>query len=133
MRTLYLITTLLALGGCAMPTGDMMDNKYMERIAEPAPAGMAGDWTGTMGPYLMSLRIGSNGAGVMCSAYNTNNSVNNLKYSAGNLYFQDGTRMAAQLSGENLIGTSPYFGSSTTKLYKDPGFKQAAPYCSKNL
>jgi hypothetical protein len=133
MRTLFLIPALLALGGCAMPTGDMMDNKYMERTAEPVPAGVAGDWTGTMGPYLLSMRIGSNGAGVMCSAYHTNNAVMNLKYSGGTLYFQDGTRLPIQPAGDNLVGTSPYFGSAKTTLYKDQGFAQAAPYCRNNL
>lgn len=133
MRTLLLIPALLALGGCAMPTSDMTNNNYMERTTEPAPPGVAGDWTGTMGPYLLSMRIGSNGAGVMCSAYHTNNAVMNLKYSAGTLYFQDGTRLPIQPAGDTLVGTSPYFGSATTTLYKDPGFTQAAPYCKANL
>lgn len=133
MRTLLLIPLMATLGGCAMPTGDMTNNKYMERTAEAAPAGIAGDWTGTMGPYLLSMRIGSNGAGVMCSAYNTNNSVMNLKYSSGTLYFQDGTRLTVQPSGNTLVATSPYFGSATTTLYKDQGFAQAAPFCKSNL
>lgn len=133
MRTLLLIPLLITLGGCAMPTADMTNNRYMEQTAEAAPPGISGDWTGTMGPYLLSLRIGRDGSGVMCSAYHTSNAVMNLKYNAGTLYFQDGTRLTIQPSGNTLIGTSPYFGSATTTLYKDQGFAQAAPYCRNSL
>ena len=133
MRNHLLIPALCLLAGCAMPTSDLLDNQYMARVAEPVPAGTAGEWTGTMGPYLMSLRIEASGAGIVCSSYNTTNTVGNLKYSGGNLYFQDGTRAEIRPAGDTLALTSPYFGKSRSTFYRDPGLAQAAPYCKRNM
>jgi hypothetical protein len=116
-----------------MPTDDLLNNRYMERRQETVPVGVAGDWTGTMGPYLVTVRLAADGTGLMCSSYNTNNTVINLKYAAGVLYFQDGTRMEIAKVGETLAGKTPYFGSATTKLYPDMGLSQAAPYCKKAM
>ena len=133
MRNIYLTAALLVLGGCAMPSSDMQNNRYMERLAEPVPASMVGDWTGTMGPYLMTIRLAKDGNGVMCWAYSRNNTVYNLKYSAGNVYLQDGTRMELSQAGDLLTAKSPYLGTTSAKLYPDNGLAQAAPFCKQSL
>lgn len=124
---------LAMLSGCAMPAADQLDNRYMERRNESVPEGMAGEWTGTMGPYLMSIRLLGDGTGLMCSSFNANSSVVNLKYAGGVLYFQDGTRMEIKKIGQYLNGTLPYFGNAQTKLYPDNGLAQASPYCKKSM
>ena len=133
MKNLILLGAFAALSGCVMPTDDLLNNRYMEHVPEAPPAGMAGDWTGTMGPYLLTLRIDQDGTGRMCSSYLQNNSVNALKYAGGTLYYQDGTRTAANYSSDTLTILAPYFNSQPSRLVRDTGLKQAAPYCQQNL
>ncbi|WP_243787465.1 hypothetical protein [Pseudomonas amygdali] len=77
----------------------------MERPAEPAPRELVGDWTGAMGPYLVTLCITSTGTGIMCSSFNAKDTASNLKYRVGT---QDGTHMKISSAGGGVQVTSPY-------------------------
>lgn len=50
MRMLMVVSLAGVLAGCAMPFDDMHNNQYMNHQPQAVPAGMAGSWTGVMGP-----------------------------------------------------------------------------------
>lgn len=129
----FVVGVAVALAGCASGIDDMINNKFMEHIPERTPAGMTGDWTGVNGPYMISMQMGEDGVGLLCGAYSTNNSLQNIKYNGGVIYIQDGTRMNVALTAEGLTATPPYDFAKDIKLIKDSGFKQAAPFCKQNM
>lgn len=122
-----------ALAGCSLPTTDMMSNQYMEHSAEPVPAGMAGDWTGTSGPYLVTLRLNADGTGALCNSYGASNYLQAVKYQGGTLYVQDGARLALTPNGDALTGMAPYTGSRPIRFLRDDDLKNAPPYCKTAL
>lgn len=138
-----LAVLLLALAGCAAdPIGvnALMDNKYMERTAEPVPKEMAGTWTGVAGPYLMTMIIQPDGTGVSCGSWHKHNSTFRIKHQAGMLYFSDGSSMIADMAGDHLVlslkdKSAAKFANMPTefKYYRDDALKEAAPYCRKEL
>ena len=111
----------------------MMNNQYMEHSAESVPAEMAGDWTGTSGPYLMTLRLNTDGTGALCNSYGASNYLQAVKYRGGMLYVQDGTRLGLTGSGDSLVGMAPYSGSKPIRFMRDEGLKHAPPYCKTAL
>lgn len=123
----------VALAGCSLPTTDMMSNQYMDHSAEPVPAGMAGDWTGTSGPYLVTLRLNADGTGALCNSYGTSNYLQAAKYQGGTLYVQDGARLGLTHSGDTIVGMAPYSGSKPIRFVRDEGLKEAPPYCRTAL
>lgn len=134
MKKIITIISLLGLTACTMPTDDMLNNKFVS--ISPQPLGNVyteSIWTGNNGPYLITLILHNDGTGVMCSSYQTRNSLEKTKYNDGILYDQSGGRTKLSLNGNNLIGNSPYFGAKTIIFYRDNDLKEASIYCKKAI
>lgn len=127
------IAVALLAGGCAMPIDDQLSNRFVEVEPEPLGAGLAGLWTGSSGPYLLTVRLGQDGRGIYCSSWNEKNTLGNLKFSAGRLYLQDGTSMHLRQQDGSLIGKASYTGAQDVRFKSDPGLVEASPYCKSNL
>lgn len=133
MRAIGVVLSLGVLGACAMPTSDMINNDFSTIRAEPAPPGMAGRWTGSSGPYLMTFSLSQDGTGLSCSAWGNNQSIGRIKFDGEQMRFQDGTRLQFTRQGDTLIGRAPYSGAQNIVFVSDPGLTSADPYCSKKI
>jgi hypothetical protein len=134
MRIISILLAALLLAGCAaQQLNDMANNRFMDHDPEQVPAGMAGGWTGTAGPYLMTMRLQESGSGVLCNSYGASNYLQAIKYSGGTIYIQDGTRLSVTLQGDTLAALAPYMGAEPIRFRRDANLAMAAPYCRQNL
>lgn len=133
MRIFGALAVAAALSGCASPLDDMLNNRYAE-IAPVAPsADIVGTWTGTAGPYLMTIQINADGRGVSCWSFLEKNALGSTKYANGRLHFQDGASYELKRSGDKLLGDSGYTGAKVVVFVPDGNLIEASPYCKNNM
>lgn len=124
----------IVLTGCQSPVDDMMNNNFVTIKPEPIPRGLAGTWSGSMGPYLVSMKWQADGHGLYCYSYGTADVLEKLKFSAGVIYNQSGTKLELKESKpESITVFTPYFVGDSYILYSDPDYRNASPYCAKAL
>lgn len=124
---------LSPLSACVAPYEAMKNNQYSQIDPSSPPQEIVGTWTGTSGPYLMTIRVDQDGRGLYCSSWHTNESINNLKYSGGRLYFPDGMTMTAATEGGQLIASYDQKGVPPVRLSRDGNLVEASPYCKEKL
>ncbi len=133
MRILLGAAVIASVAGCAMPMDDMLNNQFSSVVPSAPPHELVGNWTGSSGPYLMTLVIRKDGSGLSCHAWNERNAVSRAKYRDGFVYLQDGTRMRVSSSGSGLAATTSYSGATPLNFVPDPDLREAAPFCAKSL
>ncbi|WP_049784509.1 J517_1871 family lipoprotein [Marinobacter adhaerens] len=123
---------LIALAGCQSPMSDMMNNNFVAITPEPVPEGLAGSWTGNMGPYLVTMKWQSDGHGLFCYSYGTADVLQKLKFSGGKIQIQDGTKLILkEQNPESITVYAPYAAGKDTVLLTDPDYKNASGFCAK--
>lgn len=123
----------LILTGCMAPYEAMRANNYSKVQPEPPPPEILGAWTGTSGPYLVTIKLGPDGRGLLCASWHANESVNNVKYFGGALYLPDGMRIAVGAEGGQLVGQYDQRGMEPIRFYPDLKLVEASPYCKEKL
>lgn len=122
------------LAGCATPLDDLLEGGYSEAVAQPAPEDLVGTWTGSMGPYLMTMVVEPDGTGRYCHSWNEKNAVSRLKYDGDRIVFQDGARAeVVSVSSDQLELRPSYKHADGSVLRPDSNLKLASPYCVKAL
>jgi len=133
MKRFLAIGVVALLAGCAA-SSDLMNNDFPAIAPIAPPKAMVGIWTGSMGPYLTSMRFDVSGAGVMCYSWNGKDVVARLKYDGRQIRISDGMRLdVGGVSSEVLKVRSNYYMGSDFSMYRDDDLSSAAPYCTKNL
>ncbi|WP_028627689.1 J517_1871 family lipoprotein [Metapseudomonas resinovorans] len=133
MRAIALFIAAATLAGCTMPFDDLRNNDFVSVQPQPAPSDIAGVWTGSAGPYLMTLIINSDGTGSHCYTWGESNVLERLKFDGNQVRIQDGSRLKVYRSGYQLIGQAPYTGSQPINFVQDSNLANASVYCAKNL
>lgn len=135
MRILFLaFLAAAALVGCATPLDDLLEGGYSEAAAQPAPESLVGTWTGSMGPYLVTMVVEPDGTGRYCHSWNEKNAVSRLKFDGRRLAFQDGSVASIiDLAPDKLVIHPDYSHASRAALRPDPNLVEASPYCMKAL
>ncbi|XEG74009.1 hypothetical protein QA447_07200 [Pseudomonas sp. abacavir_1] len=110
-----------------------MNNNFVAVQVQPSPPEMVGRWTGSVGPYLMTLAINPDGTGMSCYSYGTADVLGRIKYDGAQIQMQDGAKMKAYRSGDQLIATTSYLGSKPMKFIQDNNLASASPFCAKSL
>lgn len=124
---------VMALSGCMAPYESMKNNQYSQVEPQATPDELVGTWTGTSGPYLMAIKLGPEGRGLSCASWQANESVNNVKYAAGRLYFPDGMQMTVGAEGGQLVAVYDRKGMEPIRLNPDTELVEASPYCKDKL
>lgn len=134
MQRIIVASAFIAvLSGCSLATTDVLNNDFSSIQQASAPPSIVGTWTGSSGPYLMTIVINENGGGLSCYAWNTNKTVGRVKYDGGQLVLQDGSKMRVTASGDVLTGRASYTGAKDISFRRDTNLENADPYCVKNL
>jgi hypothetical protein len=122
------------LAGCQSPVDDMLNNKFIEIQEQAPPSELKGYWTGSIGPYLMTIKVGADGYGVDCYSYLSEPIIGKLKYNNNFIYQQSGTKMKVKFISDNkLVTTAEYYGTTDHVFYKDDDLKKADFLCKKAL
>lgn len=137
MKPLKIISSCLfisALTGCQSPMSDMVNNNFVGTSPEPVPSILESTWTGSMGPYIVSMQWKPNGYGLFCYSYGTADVLQKVKFTNGEFLIQDGTKLKlGEHSKDKMIVRSPYFSGKDSVLYADSQLRNASAYCAKAL
>jgi len=113
---------------------DMLNNDFPSIRAVSPPTSMVGTWTGSMGPYLSTLRLDASGTGLLCSSWNGKDSISRIKFDGQQIRSQDGGRLnVARASQESMAVTAPYYGGADYSLRKDGSLTEASYFCAQQL
>lgn len=138
MRLIQFLAGLVfvaALTACSTPVDDLINNKFAEVVAKPVKDQYIGVWTGSTGPWLTTMAIKQNGAGIYCSSWAQRNFTGNLKVVDDVVNYQDGAKLQIALVEGGLVGNYVGKGHSDTqyKFMHDPVLKEASPYCKAEM
>lgn len=130
-KPLIAVMFSLSLAGCQLTPP--ADNKFLFVQPQPSPH-LEGIWTGTMGPYMMSLMFDANGTGYDCYAWNGKNVISRIKYDGKNIHYQEGGyQRLDSITSTSLIVSFPNLPPPSYTLVKDNELKQADPFCVVEL
>lgn len=121
----------LLLAGCQLSPPS--DNKFIfiEPKAEPR---LEGIWSGTVGPYMMSLVFKPDGSGYSCWATNGKNNINRLKYDGKYIQYQEGFKQRLdKITPAALTVSTPNTLLPDYTFVKDNDLKEADPFCVREL
>ncbi|HIF8866514.1 TPA: J517_1871 family lipoprotein [Vibrio cholerae] len=113
MKQLSLLGILIALGGCASPVDDVLNNRFSQIQAQPVPVALVGTWVGSVGPYLVTMQFGEDGKGTYRYTYLGTPIVQQTKYSSGEVFVEDGTRiLVIDAKAQAIRVKSPHGGDA---------------------
>ncbi|MBO2552584.1 hypothetical protein I6M38_11400 [Shewanella algae] len=132
MKKVLLLLLVVFSYGCKSPLDDILDNKFSLINPTTPEREYVGVWTGSSGPYLLTINVNSNGYGYYCSSWNERNYLGKIKYYNKSIFFQDGTSIKLSINNNSVIGTDNY---SKKDIYfvHDNELIEASPYCSKHI
>lgn len=131
MRFAIFLLIPLALAACASPYEDMLKNDFVLVEPKTPPTEYVGTWSGSAGPYLMTLRISEDGRGQYCYSWHTRDVIGNVKFDGSALRFQDGSRLTPRRDGDSLLTQFEDPSLPSYRLVQDPNLVEASPYCKK--
>ena len=122
------------LVGCQSPLDDMMNNKFTSIIPESPPKQGVGIWTGTTGPYLVTMKLNQDGTGSYCYSYGTSDVNQKIKFLNNQIYIQDGTKLSLEGVEHNSVQlNAKYYAGHKSTLYSDNNLKEASSFCADKL
>lgn len=136
MRSVVIVLTaglLVSSPGAAVDLGfgASLENHFAEITPKGPPQEYVGTWTGSAGPYLMTLRLGEDGRGLYCYSWHTRDVVGNMKFDGELLRFQDGGKLKVRRDGALLMTEFEDPSLPSYRLVQDPKLVEASPYCKK--
>lgn len=134
IKSKFFVLVPFLLVGCQSPIDDMINNKFTSITPENPSQQSVGLWTGSMGPYLVTIKLNQNGTGNFCYSYATSDVNQKIKFSNNQIYIQDGTKFSLEGVDRNSIQLNAKYGfGQKTTLYSDNNFKEASSFCADKL
>lgn len=137
MKKILLVSLLgfgVVLSGCvASPASQMLDNKFLD--VQLTPPSTSGVWTTAAGGGLATIKLNSDGRGVMCQDNGRNLIVHQLRNSNDIIYNQSGTSLKVISIDPKLLVTKTTLSAfNVTLQFKgDNDLSLASPACLEKL
>jgi len=130
---LSLVVAPLILSGCVSPTTQMTNNKFSE--VQPLPPPVAGIWTISISPSISTIKLDSDGNGILCDDSSGHVVFNKVKYANNMIYIENGMTLEVKLLNKDLIEARTILSaSSLNMIYKaDNDLKAASLRCAKEI
>ncbi len=121
----------LVLSGCAM-NNDLLSGQFSS--ITPKPTNLSGYWSGSGGPWLVTVKFNSDGTGLMCQSYNGKDILDKIKVVDDVIYNQNNLKLkVVSKTNEKLILKADYYMGATFNFTPDPLLKNASLYCESAL
>lgn len=134
MKKLLIASTLgfiATLSGCAM-NNDLLSGQF-SAIA-PKSTDLSGYWSGNGGPWLVTIKINSDGTGLMCQSYNGKDMLDKIKVVDDVIYNQNNLKLkVTSKASDKLVLKADYYMGATFNFTPDPLLKNASLYCESAL
>lgn len=131
-KIIYLVSTVL-LGGCVTPTTQIINNKFSE--VQPSMPSVSGIWTFSIDPSISTIRLDSDGNGILCEDTSGHIVLNKVKYANNMIYIQNGMVLEVRLLNKDILEARTIFSASTSNMIyeADNDLKAASLKCVKEL
>ena len=98
----------------------------------PKSTDLSGYWSGSGGPWLVTVKFNSDGTGLMCQSYNGKDILDKIKVVDDVIYNQNNLKLnVISKTSERLTLKASYYMGATFSFTPDPLLKNASPYCEK--
>ena len=86
MQKIIALSLVFLLSGCVSPTAQMVNNKFNEE--QPSTPSISGIWTISIGPSISTIKLDSDGNGVLCDDTKGHVVFNKVKYANNMITFK---------------------------------------------
>ncbi|WP_459659777.1 hypothetical protein ACL9Z5_001936 [Acinetobacter calcoaceticus] len=133
MKKIILLGVVVLLGGCVTPSTQMINNKFSE--VQPSIPSVSGIWTISIGPSISTIKLDSDGNGILCDDTNGHVVFNEVKYANNIIYIQNGMTLEVKLLNKDILESRITLSASNSNMvYKaDNDLKSASLKCAKEL
>lgn len=133
MKKIILLGVVVLFGGCVTPATQMINNKFSE--VQPSIPSVSGIWTISIGPSISTIKLDSDGNGILCDDTNGHVVFNKVKYVNNMIYIQNGMALEVKLLNKDILESRITLSASTSNMvYKaDNDLKSASLKCAKEL
>lgn len=133
MKKIILLGGVVLFGGCVTPTTQMINNKFSE--VQPSTPSVSGIWTISIGPSISTIKLDSDGNGILCDDTNGNVVFNKVKYANNMIYIQNGMTLEVKLLNKDILESRITLSASNSNMvYKaDNDLKATSLKCAKEL
>lgn len=133
MNKIILLGVVVLLGGCVTPSTQMINNKFSE--VKPLAPSVSGIWTISIGPSISTIKLDSDGNGILCDDTNGHVVFNKVKYANNMIYVQNGMILEVKLLNKDILESRITLSASNSNMvYKaDNDLKSASLKCAKEL
>lgn len=133
MKTIILLGVVVLFGGCVSPATQMINNKFSE--VQPSIPSVSGIWTISIGPSISTIKLDSDGNGILCDDTNGHVVFNKVKYANNMIYIQNGMTLEVKLLNKDILESRITLSASISNMvYKaDNDLKATSLKCAKEL
>jgi hypothetical protein len=133
MKKIILLGVVVLFGGCVTPATQMINNKFSE--VQPSIPSVSGIWTISIGPSISTIKLDSDGNGILCDDTNGHVVFNKVKYVNNMIYIQNGMTLEVKLLNKDILESRITLSASNSNMvYKaDNDLKAASLKCTKEL
>ncbi len=131
-KIIYLVSTVL-LGGCVTPTTQIINNKFSK--VQPSIPSVSGIWTFSIDPNISTIRLDSDGNGILCEDTSGHVVLNKVKYANNMIYIQNDMVLEVRLLNKDILEARTILSASTSNMIyeADNDLKAASLKCVKEL
>ncbi|ENV93231.1 hypothetical protein F937_02630 [Acinetobacter calcoaceticus ANC 3680] len=133
MKKIILLGVVILFGGCVTPSTQMINNKFSE--VQPSTPSVSGIWTISIGSSISTIKLDSDGNGILCDDTNGHVVFNKVKYANNIIYIQNGMTLEVKLLNKDILESRITLSASNSNMvYKaDNDLKSASLKCAKEL
>lgn len=133
MQKIIALSLVFLLSGCVSPTTQMANNKFSE--VQPSTPPVSGIWTISISPSISTIKLDSDGNGVLCDDTSGHVVFNKVKYANNMIYIENGMTLEVKLLNKDIFEARTILSaSSSNMIYKaDNNLKVASLKCVKEL
>ena len=133
MQKIIVLSLIFLLSGCVSPTNQMNNNNFSE--VQPSTSSVSGIWTISIGPSISTIKLDSDGNGVLCDDTSGHVVFNKVKYANNMIYIENGMILDVKTLNKDIIEARTILSaSSSNMIYKaDNDLKVASLKCVKEL
>lgn len=133
MQKIIALSLVFLLSGCVSPTTHVANNKFNEE--QPSTPSISGIWTISIGPSISTIKLDSDGNGVLCDDTRGHVVFNKIKYVNNMIYIENGMVLEVKILNKDIIEARTILSaSSSNMIYKaDNDLKVASLKCVKEL
>ncbi|MDP9802427.1 J517_1871 family lipoprotein [Acinetobacter calcoaceticus] len=133
MKKIILLGVMVLFSGCVTPATQMINNKFSE--VQPSIPSVSGIWTISIGPSISTIKLDSDGNGILCDDTNEHVVFNKVKYVNNMIYIQNGMALEVKLLNKDILESRITLSASTSNMvYKaDNDLKATSLKCAKEL